>query len=123
MRSPRSHSALSLASAVGALGALALRVAVARGWMLEGTHWMAAPAIGFLAWFVAHELGGNVFVAAFAAGLAMTAVYGRVPDSFLEFAEVGGELVGLIVFFLFGALLVEIAWRSRCRSSSTRSCP
>jgi NhaP-type Na+/H+ or K+/H+ antiporter len=77
--------------------------------MHEGTHWMAAPAIGFLAWFVAHELGGNVFVAAFAAGLAMTAAYGRVPESFLIFAEVGGELLGLMVFFLFGALLVEMA--------------
>ena len=74
----------------------------------HGTHWMAAPAIGFLAWFVAHELGGNVFVAAFVAGLAMTATYGHVPESFLEFAEVGGELLGLMVFFLFGALLAGI---------------
>ena len=90
---------------IGVFGALALRVAVARKWMHTGTHWMAAPAIGFLAWFVAHELGGNVFVAAFVAGLAMTATYGHVPESFLEFAEVGGELLGLMVFFLFGALL------------------
>jgi sodium/hydrogen antiporter len=94
---------------VGALGAVALRVAVGRGWMLEGTHWIAALAIGLVAWFVAHELDGNVFVAAFAAGLAMTAVYGRLSESFLEFAELGGELVGLTVFFLFGALLVKIA--------------
>jgi NhaP-type Na+/H+ or K+/H+ antiporter len=94
---------------VGAIGAVALLLAVRRRWMLEGTHWIAAPAVGLLAWFVAHELGGNVFVAAFSAGLALSAVYGRVPDSFLEFAEVGGELVGLIVFFLFGALLVEIS--------------
>ncbi len=94
---------------VGGLGALALRLAIARQWMHDGTHWMVVPAIGFLAWFVAHELGGNVFVAAFAAGIATTAVYGRVPESFLEFAEVGGELLGLIVFFLFGALLVEIS--------------
>jgi len=95
--------------AVGGLGALALRVAVTRGWMLEGTHWMATLAIGLVAWFVAHELGGNVFVAAFVAGLAMTAVYGHIPESFLEFAEASGELVGLVVFFLFGALLVGIA--------------
>ena len=95
--------------AVGGFGAVALRVAVARGWMFEGTHWMATLSIGLVAWFVAHELGGNVFVAAFAAGLAMSAVYGRVPESFLEFAEAGGELVGLVVFFLFGALLVGIA--------------
>ena len=105
MPSPRSRSARSPGMIVGVLGAFALRVAVARKWMHAGTHWMAAPAIGFLAWFVAHELGGNVFVAAFIPGLAMTATYGHVPESFLEFAEVGGELFGLMVFFLFGALL------------------
>jgi sodium/hydrogen antiporter len=95
--------------AVGVLGALALRFVIARQWMHDGTHWIVVPAIAFLAWFVAHELGGNVFVAAFAAGLAMTAAYGRVPESFLEFAEIGSELLGLMVFFLFGALLVGIA--------------
>ena len=99
--------------AVGVLGALALRLAVAHRWMLDGTRWIGPPAIAFLAWFVAHEFGGNVFVAAFAAGLATTAAYGRVPEAFLEFAEVGGELVGLVVFFLFGTLLVEISGRDR----------
>ena len=94
---------------VGVAGALAVRFAVARRWMLEGTYWVVIPAIGILAWFVAHELGGNVFVAAFAAGLATTATYGRVPEAFLEFAEIGSELIGLIVFFLFGVLLVGIA--------------
>jgi len=94
---------------VGVLGALAVRLAVTRGWMLEGTHWIVVPAIGLLAWYVAHELGGNVFVAAFAAGLATTAAYGQVPKSFLDFAEVGSELVGLSVFFLFGTLLVPMA--------------
>jgi sodium/hydrogen antiporter len=94
---------------VGVVGALALRMAVDRRWMHDNTHWIAAPAIGLLAWVVAHEVGGNVFVAAFAAGLAMTAAYGRVPRAFLEFAELGGELAGLIVFFLFGSLLVAMA--------------
>ena len=94
---------------VGVFGALALRIAVDRRWMQDNTHWMAAPAVGLLAWFLAHEVGGNVFVAAFAAGLAMTAAYGRIPRAFLEFAELGGELAGLIVFFLFGSLLVGMA--------------
>jgi len=94
---------------VGALAGIALRVAVARRWTREGSHWMAAPAIAFLAWALAHGLGGNIFVAAFAAGIATTAAYGHLPETFLDAAEVGGDLVGLIVFFLFGALLVNIA--------------
>jgi NhaP-type Na+/H+ or K+/H+ antiporter len=91
--------------AVGVGGALALKVAVRRQWVLEGARWMTAPALAFLAWFVADLVGGNAFVAAFVAGLASTATYGRVPDDFLEFGEVAGELVGLAVFFLFGVLV------------------
>jgi NhaP-type Na+/H+ or K+/H+ antiporter len=94
--------------AVGVGGALALRLATSRGWMLDRARWMAALAMALLAWVVAHELGGNVFVAAFVAGLASTAAYGRVPDAVLEFAELGGELLGLFVFYLFGVLVPTI---------------
>jgi sodium/hydrogen antiporter len=90
---------------VGVGGALLLRTAVRRGWMLDGARWMAAPALAFLAWFAADLLGGNAFVAAFVAGLASTATFGHVPDSFLEFGAVAGELVGLAVFFMFGVLV------------------
>jgi len=93
---------------VGVLGGLSLRLALARGWMQEGASWIVVPAIAMLAWFVAHEAGGNVFVAAFVAGLALTAAYGRVPQALLEFADAGGELLGLAVFFLFGTVLAGL---------------
>ena len=93
---------------VGAGGAALLRFAFRRGWILDGARWILAPALAFLAWFVAHSLGGNAFVAAFVAGLASTAVIGRVSDEFLEFGEVGGELLGLAVFFMFGALVPSL---------------
>ena len=66
---------------------------------------MTAPAMAVVAWFVASALGGNAFIAAFIAGLAATATFGRVPDAFLTFGEVGGELLGLAVFFMFGVLV------------------
>lgn len=93
---------------VGGVGGLLLRLAARHGTILASARWMAAPAIAILAWFVAHELGGNAFVAAFVAGFATTATFGRVPDAFLEFAAVGGELVGLAVFFLFAALVPSL---------------
>lgn len=93
---------------VGGGGGLLLRLADRRGTILPGARWMAAPAIAILAWFVAHEVGGNAFVAAFVAGFATTATFGRVPDAFLEFAAVGGEFVGLAVFFLFAALVPSL---------------
>ena len=90
---------------IGVVGGLSLRLAMARHWMQEGATWIIVPAIAMLAWFVAHEIGGNVFVAAFVAGLALTAAYGRVPQALLEFADAGGELLGLGVFLLFGTVL------------------
>ncbi len=91
--------------AVGAGGALMLKLAIRRDWILPGADWMAAPAMAVVAWFVASALGGNAFIAAFVAGLAATATFGRVPDAFLTFGEVGGELLGLAVFFMFGVLV------------------
>jgi NhaP-type Na+/H+ or K+/H+ antiporter len=93
---------------VGVVGALLLRIATRRRWILEGADWIVAPALAALAWVVAEALGGNAFVAAFVAGLATTATYGRVPDAFLEFGEVGGELLGLAVFFCLGVLIPVI---------------
>jgi NhaP-type Na+/H+ or K+/H+ antiporter len=93
---------------VGVAGALLLRTATRRRWVLEGADWIVAPALAALAWFVAEALGGNAFVAAFVAGLATTATYGRVPDAFLEFGEVSGELLGLAVFFCLGVLIPVI---------------
>jgi NhaP-type Na+/H+ or K+/H+ antiporter len=93
---------------VGAGGATLLRFALQRGWVLDGARWVLAPALAFLAWFVAMELGGNAFVAAFVAGFAATATIGRVSDELLEFGEVGGELLGLAVFFMFGVLVPSL---------------
>jgi NhaP-type Na+/H+ or K+/H+ antiporter len=93
---------------VGAVAGWSLRLALGRTWMQAGATWIVVPAVAMLAWFVAHELGGNVFIAAFVAGLALTAAYGRVPEALLEFAEAGGELLGLGVFFLFGTVLAGL---------------
>jgi sodium/hydrogen antiporter len=96
--------------AVGVATAWLLRLAVGRRWMLEGSRWMIAPAAAFLAVFVSDTLGGNQFVAAFVAGMSMTAVYGRLPDASLWFGEVAGELVGYAVFFMFGVVVPTLAF-------------
>jgi NhaP-type Na+/H+ or K+/H+ antiporter len=93
---------------VGVGGAVLLRVAMRRGWVMPASQWMIAPALAALAWAVAEGVGGNIFIAAFVAGLAATASFGRIPDDLLEFGEVSGELLGLAVFFLFGALVPSL---------------
>jgi NhaP-type Na+/H+ or K+/H+ antiporter len=61
--------------------------------------------VAVLAWTVTPELGGNAFIAAFTAGLAVTATSGPATNAFSEFGETLGEVAGLAVFFLFGALV------------------
>ena len=56
--------------------------------------------------FVAGEAaGGDGFLAAFAAGLAVTAFNQTLCDCFLEFGQVIAETTMLLAFVLFGALL------------------
>jgi NhaP-type Na+/H+ or K+/H+ antiporter len=56
--------------------------------------------------FVAGEaVGGDGFLAAFAAGLAVTVVNQTLCDCFLEFGQVIAETTMLLAFVLFGALL------------------
>jgi NhaP-type Na+/H+ or K+/H+ antiporter len=93
---------------VGAGGTLLLRFADARSWILHEARWIAAPAMALLAWVAAHWLGGNAFVAAFVAGLASAATIGRTQDEDLEVGEIGGELLALLTFFLFGVLVPTI---------------
>jgi sodium/hydrogen antiporter len=59
-----------------------------------------------LAAYVAGEaVGGDGFLAAFAAGLAVTALNQTLCDCFLDFGQVIAEMTMLLAFVLFGALL------------------
>lgn len=61
---------------------------------------MLGLALG--AWALAGELGGNGFIAAFAAGLAAGRVAKAHAAGILDFTEDEGQLLNLGVFFLFG---------------------
>ena len=59
--------------------------------------------------FVAGEaVGGDGFLAAFAAGLAVTVVNQTLCDCFLDFGQVLAEMTMLLAFVLFGALLSTV---------------
>ena len=65
-------------------------------------------ALALLAYALSIELGGNGFISAFVGGLAFgTLVHGSSdqPET-LEFDSQSGRLLSLVVWFLFGAVLV-----------------
>ena len=52
--------------------------------------------------------GGDGFLAAFAAGLAVVLLNQRLCDCFMEYGEVTSEMAMLLAFVLFGAVLSDI---------------
>jgi NhaP-type Na+/H+ or K+/H+ antiporter len=73
---------------------------------------MVALAIG--AWALADSLGGNGFIAAFVAGLAVARFRKDFGERMLDFAEREGQLLSLVVFFVFGTAAIgymgEATW-------------
>lgn len=65
---------------------------------------MVAIALG--AWALAGQIGGNGFIAAFVAGLAVSAFRSDFGEPILAFAEREGQLLSLIVFFVFGTAAI-----------------
>ena len=106
---------LAIAAGVGAAMALVgggLQVlAHRRGWMDHGSRHVATLALALLTSVVASVAGGNPFVAAFVGGLVFGAVAGDDTVRSVDLAELGGSLLSLVVWFVFGATVVLPAFQ------------
>ncbi len=95
--------------AVGYTGARLLRGASDRGATDAAYEGIVVLALAALAYLAATAIGGNGFIAAFAAGLAFGhAVGGRCRFVF-EFAEAEGNALVLVTFLVLGASLLPDA--------------
>jgi len=92
--------------ATGYFGARLLDVAAERSWMNTSFQGVGILSLALFTYVVAELIGGNGFIAAFTAGM----VFGntlRHPCTFLfEFMETEGQLLMLITFLVFGAVLL-----------------
>ena len=94
--------------AVGGLGAwLMTKVDAHMGVRVE---YQAVYGVGLVlsAYVAATSAGGDGFLAAFAAGLAVVLLNQRLCDCFLDYGEVTSEVAMLLAFVLFGAVLSGI---------------
>ncbi|MDW5378248.1 cation:proton antiporter [Halomonas sp. HP20-15] len=100
----------------GWLGGRVLEWSASRRWTTETTQRLAAISLAAIAFAGAELLGGNGFVAAFTAGLAVgTSARSLLPRT-TGFAETEGQLLTLITFLLFGSIMIvdlfaEASWR------------
>lgn len=98
--------------AIGLLGAWLITLGARRAWIGTGGRRLATLATAISALAVALAVGGNGFIAAFVGGITFGA---RLDDELVDLEEaaqlpeLGGELLALVVWFLFGASLVPVA--------------
>ncbi|MFD0774092.1 cation:proton antiporter [Streptomonospora algeriensis] len=101
---------------VGGLGGWALTRADAAGWVSSTYRRTFVLALGASGYVGAEMATGNGFIAAFVAGLAFGTVARDQCPQVQAFAEREGELLGMVTFTLFGAVIVgprlaEVDWR------------
>lgn len=100
--------------AIGLGSAILIAFGSRRRWMLVGGRRLATLAAALSSYTVAVTLDGNGFIAAFVAGIAFGASLPKdLADAseIEELPELVGEVLGLVVWFLFGAALVPVALR------------
>lgn len=102
--------------AVGFGGGKLLLLCNRRGWVDHSFLSLSALALAILAFGGAELVGGNGFIAAFAAGLVMGNVAREVCMTLYNFAEAEGQLLMLFTFVVFGAAMLpetipHITWQ------------
>ena len=94
---------------VGWLGGRWLERGVAAGWVNVPFQRLSLLGLALLAFAGAELVGGNGFIAAFVAGLTMGNVARNVCETLYQFGETEGQLLTLLVFLVFGAVMVPEA--------------
>ena len=70
---------------------------------------LCGPSLALIAYSGAELLGGNGFIAAFLAGLFLSAEHTRLMKRLKEFGEAEGQLLSLLIFFFFGLIFIPDA--------------
>ncbi|MCZ6606040.1 MAG: cation:proton antiporter [Alphaproteobacteria bacterium] len=96
-------------AAVGFFGGLVVDRAARAQWMTLAFQGLSALGLALIAYAAAELCGGNGFISAFVAGLVMGATKRSVCGYLFDFAETQGQLLTLLTFMIFGAVMVPRA--------------
>ncbi|MEM7199786.1 MAG: cation:proton antiporter [Planctomycetota bacterium] len=96
-------------AAVGVVGGRVVAWGTRSGWINHAFQRLAGLGLALLAFSVAELVGGNGFIAAFVAGLALGNTARGVCACLYEFGEAEGQLLTLLVFLVLGAAVLPEA--------------
>ncbi len=94
---------------VAYIGGKLIERATRREWVSHSFLEITTLALALLAYAAAEMVGGNGFIAAFCAGLTVGNVSRAIGGAIREFADAEGQLLTLLVFLVFGAILAPQA--------------
>ncbi len=94
---------------VGLFGGRIVDKSAQAKWMTLEFQGMSALGLALVAYSIAELIGGNGFISAFTAGLVMGATKHSLCSYLFEFAETQGQLLTLLTFMIFGAVMVPDA--------------
>jgi sodium/hydrogen antiporter len=95
---------------VGLIGAVLLRATRRWGWSAPAFRGFAVFGLALVSYALAIEAGGNGFVGAFIGGVAFGSITPAADDHVVGFTDDAGELLSLLVWFLFGAAMIVPAF-------------
>jgi sodium/hydrogen antiporter len=95
---------------VGLAGASLLQTTRLWGWSAPAFRAFGVLGLALLAYAATIEAGGNGFVGAFIGGLAFGSITPANDDHVVSFTDDAGELLSLLVWFLFGAAMIVPAF-------------
>jgi len=97
---------------VGLIGATLLRATQRWGWSAPAFRQFAVLGLALVAYALTIEAGGNGFVGAFIGGVAFGSITPAADEHIVDFTDDAGEMLTLIVWFLFGAAMIVPAFET-----------
>ncbi len=79
-----------------------------KNWITPEYQRISYLALALLTFFIADEIGGSGFIAAFIGGLALGYVIKDAGNRLMDFSEAEGQLLNLAVFFLLGIVILPL---------------
>jgi len=92
--------------AAGYIGARILDLAAERKWMSESFMGIGVLSLALFSYVTSEMIGGNGFIAAFISGMVFGNTLRHSCTFLFEFMETEGQLLVLITFLIFGAVLL-----------------